>query len=276
MLTVSAGLIIWTHHRRAPSTPWLYYLPVVIIMLSLVQAGNTLWGFQMAWYLVMLSLAAALLFLDWPTVTEMSMAVMTAAAMIAAFVGSFSSLMGLFIWPVGLIVIWHRQRARWLVVGWIAAAALTTLFYFSGFNFGEAYSDTPYLIHHPVEGIKTFFFVIGNMFGAVTYDNTGIHPPGAPDLKFWSHCCDRSRGVHPQRWGRRCLRLSTRPDWRKPDRSLFGVFWVPLRAGYRNREDFASGARTDCRSIPIYHLRSVDLGWRLPHAAPPTAASYHD
>lgn len=182
MLVASAGLIIYTHKRRSPSTPWLYYLPVVIIMLSFVQAANTLWGFQMAWYLVMLSLAATLFLLDRPTETELAMAVTTAAAVVAAFIGSFSSLMGLFIWPVGLIILWHRQRPRWLAITWIAAAAVSTLFYFAGFNFGETYSDTPYLLRHLFEGVKTFFFVIGDVFGAQSYDSVGIHPPHAPNL----------------------------------------------------------------------------------------------
>jgi hypothetical protein len=58
MLIIATGLLILTHRRRRPSTPWFYYCPVAILMFSLVGGrpgfggGNTLWGFQMAWYLV--------------------------------------------------------------------------------------------------------------------------------------------------------------------------------------------------------------------------------
>ena len=64
MLTAATGLLIWAHKRRSPSTPWLYYCPVAILALSFVQSGNALWGFQMAWYLVLLSLAASIVLLD--------------------------------------------------------------------------------------------------------------------------------------------------------------------------------------------------------------------
>ena len=111
LLLFSTGLFIWTHKRRSIATPWIYYLPVVIVMLSIVQAANTLWGFQLAWYVVMLSLALSLYFLDRPNLTNLVMA----AAVGAAVVGTFSSLMGLFIWPVGLALLWQRRRPKGFV-----------------------------------------------------------------------------------------------------------------------------------------------------------------
>ena len=64
LLVVATAFFMWAHKRRSPSTPWLYYSPVAILVLSIVQYGNTIWGFQFAWYMVMLSLAATLLLLD--------------------------------------------------------------------------------------------------------------------------------------------------------------------------------------------------------------------
>jgi hypothetical protein len=71
MLIVATGLLIWAHKRRSPSCPWLYDCPVAFLTLSVAQWQNTLWGFQMAWYLVLLSLAAVIVLLDrgdltWP------------------------------------------------------------------------------------------------------------------------------------------------------------------------------------------------------------------
>ena len=74
MLVAAAGLFIGAHKRRSPSTPWLYYCPVLLVMLSFVQAGNTLWGFQLAWYLVMLALAATIFIVDRPTLTRIEIA----------------------------------------------------------------------------------------------------------------------------------------------------------------------------------------------------------
>src|ERR1017187_8973440 len=69
MLVVATAFIIWAHKRRSPSTPWLYYCPAAILALSVVQYGNTIWGFQLAWYMVLLSLATAILLLDRVTLT---------------------------------------------------------------------------------------------------------------------------------------------------------------------------------------------------------------
>ena len=65
-LAVSVGLFVLAHKRRSPSTPWIYYCPVTLLLFSFVQFQNSLWGFQMAWYLVMLSFATAVFLLDRP------------------------------------------------------------------------------------------------------------------------------------------------------------------------------------------------------------------
>ena len=46
LLFLAIGLIILAHKRRAPDTPLLFYCPVAILLVSLVQYGDTLWGFQ--------------------------------------------------------------------------------------------------------------------------------------------------------------------------------------------------------------------------------------
>ncbi len=165
MLVVATGLLIWAHKRRSPSIPWIYYSPVAILLLSFVQYENTLWGFQMAWYLVFLSLAAAVVILDRAILTWL---VLT-GAILAGIVGSFSSLQGLLIWPAGLVLLYHRRRPKSVVVAWITAAVTTGAVYFWGFNFtqtgnyGLPYS---YAVQHPITAIKFFFVAIGDVVGA--------------------------------------------------------------------------------------------------------------
>jgi hypothetical protein len=60
MLFGATALVICAHKRRSPERRWIWYCPVAFLMLSLAQAGNALWGFQMAWYLVLLTTALAL------------------------------------------------------------------------------------------------------------------------------------------------------------------------------------------------------------------------
>ena len=161
MLVLAIVLLIFAHKRRSPSTPWLYYWPVAIIMLSFVQVGNTLWGFQMAWYLVLLTLAGALLLLDEPMLTWLSLT----GAMTLAIVGSFSSLQGLLIWPAGLVLLYCRSRPSRFVIAWLAGGIVTGAAYFYQFRPTGPASNDSYVLSHPVLTIQFFLSAIGDIVG---------------------------------------------------------------------------------------------------------------
>ena len=161
LLLASTGLIIWAHKRGAPGTPWLYYCPVVILMLSVVQYENALWGFQMAWYLVLLCLALSLFLLDR---MELSALPFT-AAVLSAIVGSYSSLQGLLIWPAGLLVLYLcRRRGRYIGI-WLVAAALTASLYFYNWDSTTGTPRHNYAWQHPFIAIKFFLFIMGDVVG---------------------------------------------------------------------------------------------------------------
>jgi len=104
ILCGAVGLIILADKRWYPSTPWIAYFPVPFVLLSFVQAGSTLFGFQLSLYPAILALAAALFLLDGPTLTKLALT----GAIAAAVMGSLSAFEGLFIWPVGLLVLYRR------------------------------------------------------------------------------------------------------------------------------------------------------------------------
>ncbi len=161
-LVAATSVLIIGHRRRSPWTPWIFYLPVAIVMLSFVQNGNTLWGFQFAWYLVLLALSIALVLCDG---TRWSW-LLAAGAIAAAVVGSYSSLQGLVIWPAALAVLLLRRRPMPFVLAWIAAGAVTTLIYFVNYNSQLGDTDDGYTLHHPLQGLRFFFFSVGNVIGA--------------------------------------------------------------------------------------------------------------
>lgn len=159
MLAVSLVFLLWAHKRRSPSTPWLYYCPVAFLGLSVVQYGNTIWGFQLAWYLVLLCLAATILLLDAVSFRWIGFA----AALAAAVVGSFSSLQGLLIWPAGLVLLYFRRRSLPAVGLWIACAITTSFVYFRGYH-----SPTPgdqITREHPLVALKFALLAIGDVVG---------------------------------------------------------------------------------------------------------------
>ena len=160
MLTAATALILVAHKRRSPSTPWLYYCPVAFLAFSFVQEDNSLWGFQLAWFVVLLALAAVLVLMDRSTLTWPVLV----GAIAVAVVGSFSSLQGLLIWPTGLVLCYYRRRT-WTQAGvWVAAAMATTAVYFH--NYDSSASALPrFALQHPQIAVKFFFFLIGDVLG---------------------------------------------------------------------------------------------------------------
>jgi hypothetical protein len=172
LLVAAVGLFILAHKRRSPSTPLIYYCPVALLLFSFVQFQNTLWGFQMAWYLVMLALATALFLLDRPTLNGFVLA----GAIAAAVVGSFSSLQGLLIWPVGLVLLLQRRRSHRLVLAWVVSAVMAGGVYFYHLQYFGS-SDRFYVFAHPVATLKFFFFTIGAVVGNPA-TNPATNPSG--------------------------------------------------------------------------------------------------
>ena len=187
MLTTVVALLMVTHRRRL-SIPWVYYLPVVVVLLSWAQAGwvgnNTLWGFQMAWYLVLLALAVALYLLDSPRFNRFAFV----GAAVAALVGSYSSLQGLLIWPAALVLMCKRGRPRWAILSWITCGLLAIAFYFYDFRFGTDGSTPSYAFAHPIAAIEFFFFEIGDLVGLQVPNNPSVGDYTVPLLGIIIFC----------------------------------------------------------------------------------------
>jgi hypothetical protein len=159
MLFGAVTLFIWAHKRRSPATPLLYYCPIAFLMLSFVQWQNALWGFQMAWYLIVFAFALTVYLLDRP---QLGRLVFIGAAL-AAVVGSYSSLQGLLIWPVGLVLLYHRRRPTWTFVSWVVAGVATAAWYFHDYH--TAAVGPQYALERPLQSIKFFLFALGDIVG---------------------------------------------------------------------------------------------------------------
>ncbi len=158
MLTASTALLISAHKARSLAIPWLYYCPVAILMFSFVQHGNTLYGFQLAWFLVLLAVAVTLTVLDRPVLTWWWLAVAVAAAIVA----SYSSLQGLIVWPIGLLLLYYRRRSGSFTIAWLFAAVATVAVY--SINY-VAPTDTASAIRHPIAGTEFFLVTVGDVVG---------------------------------------------------------------------------------------------------------------
>jgi hypothetical protein len=159
MLFGSVALLIAAHKRRSPTTPLLFYCPLAFVMLTLAQWQNALWGFQLAWFLVLFSLALSISLLDRDKLSWL----VFGGAVLVAIVGSYSSVQGLLIWPTGLVLLYHRRRSLRAFVGWVVIAALTTALYFHNYH---APSASPHLaLEHPGWVVRFFVFALGDIVG---------------------------------------------------------------------------------------------------------------
>lgn len=161
LLFAATGFIILAHKRRSPSTPWIFYCPVALMMWSFAQFEDALWGFQIAWYLIIAAFGVAVFLLDGPKLSWLALA----GAAVAAIVGSYSSIQGLFIWVAGWLLLYQRRRSRQMVLAWLIVAVATAVGYFHNY---VPISGRYYWVHHPVTTIKLFFLAIGTIIAQPT------------------------------------------------------------------------------------------------------------
>ena len=141
--------------------------------------SNALWGFQLAWYLIILCLMAMLYLLIVRTST-----LAIAFAVGAAVFASFCFLQGLALWPVGAVcIVWALPGSprTWIrskrVLVWLGATVCTTVAALWGFAFrslgcsvrGHFQYKCPnstvsdYALQHPVRTAEFVLVNVGNV-----------------------------------------------------------------------------------------------------------------
>jgi hypothetical protein len=166
-LFAAIALIIVTHKSRSPDRPWIAYCPVAIVMASVVQAENILWGFQLAWYLVLVLLAGVIFILDRPSLSKLG----TVGAVMLAVIGSYSSVQGLLIWIAGLLLLFYRRRPTPLIAVWMAVGTLTTVLYVYKLDIQAGVPSYLTAIHLPRQAVRFYFESIGDVLGVPLRSN---------------------------------------------------------------------------------------------------------
>ena len=168
LLAIGAvALIILAHRRRSPGTAILLYLPVAILMLSFAQWWNALFGFQLAWYLDLLCLAALIYTLDRRTLGYWPLA----GAAAIAFAGSLSSLQGLLLWVVGLYLLFARRRPWGRLVVWSVCGVLTWVLYFFHYSSAAPGTNDSFGLHHLSKTVNFAFLLLGDLYGGSIPDS---------------------------------------------------------------------------------------------------------
>jgi hypothetical protein len=163
--------VLWDEIKRSP----LRWLPLPVIVLALTQYQDTLWAFQIAWFMCLLALFGAVAILIRP---HLSTTHLVCAALLGV-VGSYSSFSGLLIWPVGLVVLLAKGQSARARLLWCAIGVLVTAGYFVGFNW-SATDSAPigYILSHlsaVSEGVLiTAGSVIPNMTSGISAISSSV------------------------------------------------------------------------------------------------------
>ena len=111
--------------------------------------------------MVLFAIALAIFLIDRITLSTWALI----GAIAAGVVGSYSLLQGLFIWPIGLILLYHRRRGWPAFVVWIGSALATGVLYLLPHNPGS--DGNGYALQHPWASFKFFLFAIGDVVGVL-------------------------------------------------------------------------------------------------------------
>jgi len=126
LLLIAAYAILCALHRAGGDARLWPLVPAAFLIFSLAPYENALWGFQIAWYIVLVGFVAALFALErlrsaGPAAASPALI----AALGAATAASCSSVQGLLVWPCGLLyVIGRGGIRRSALVLWCLAGAL--------------------------------------------------------------------------------------------------------------------------------------------------------
>ena len=162
--------VLWGEIIRSP----LLWLPLPFIVLSLAQYQDTLWAYQIAWFMILLALFGALAILIRPNLTP---ALLIGAALLG-IIGSYSSFQGLLIWPAGLVVLLSKgQAGRWRIL-WCAIGAIVAVGYFANFNWAQDQSaPLSYILSHLTQDVQGVLITAGSVIPTMTSGLGAISSP---------------------------------------------------------------------------------------------------
>jgi hypothetical protein len=185
ILTFLALYKIAANQRKTEGKGLFHLANILTCMLvfSLVQWENWLWGFQIAWVLINACVAIAICIAvapAWKPRTRL------AGAAVFCFIASFSSAHGLLSWlalvPAVAAIPGNSQQKRKRMVGWMALFALSAAIYSIGYQKPPYHPDIFYFLKHPLLAGAYFFSLLGSPLVAGINPYTLIDYPAFKNL----------------------------------------------------------------------------------------------
>ena len=133
-------------------------------MLTGSQYENIYWGFQSCFVMVFLFASAALaIAAALPSGGPMrrTSAMILVAAILCAFVSTFSMANGLLVWPILMLAVAQRRAGPPVVAVVAAIGAAVITFYLRGYVPVEAHTPVSSALHHPFDALEYFLAYLG-------------------------------------------------------------------------------------------------------------------
>ena len=147
----------------------IFFLPVPFILFDPIQWENSLWGFQLAFFLVIFSFVVSIYLLQLSIFKNQTYII---PSILFAFIGAFSSLQGLLTWLIGgiaiMITLKSQRTTRIFLIGvfWILSTLASFYLYFHGWHHPGYHPSILYPISHPRQSATYFLASVGNSLGA--------------------------------------------------------------------------------------------------------------
>ena len=155
-------------------------LSLGILWFSLADIQNTLFGYQLIWYLMLFFVVAAAYFL---LVPRHRRALAFAVALGSAVAGSLSCLQGFLVWPVGLMcLVWASPRLRrtyYESAIWLSTMLGTAAIFFHGYDFANTVCSPQgprcsfsFGLRHPEKLERFLTLLVGNVVPTALWGTT--------------------------------------------------------------------------------------------------------
>ncbi len=148
---------------------WSFHLANILtcmLIFSLVQHENWLWGFQLSWFLINACVTAAIFLINSPSLVDWSARKRVSLSALSCFVASFSLAHGLLSWlalipSIASIPGSSIQKLRNILI-WIGLFIVSVYIYLIEYQKPPYHPDIFFFLKHPFQAATYFFIFIGS------------------------------------------------------------------------------------------------------------------
>lgn len=159
-------------------------LPIISLMIfSLAQAENWLWGWQIQFFLNIFAVVVGFIILTNPPLTRLSFVL----TLILGIIATYSVANGLLFWPIGLLMLLlncDNQNRRIYITAWLFISVIVFLSYFYTYHQPEQHPSLFFVFYRPLVFISYVLTYLGALLS--TFNTEGAFIFGLLGVSIFS------------------------------------------------------------------------------------------